>query len=61
MDLKAIYESVIDGDAAGVQSGVKAALAEGMAADTILQQALIAAMEEVGKRFEEGEFSSPKC
>jgi 5-methyltetrahydrofolate--homocysteine methyltransferase len=60
MDLKQIYDSVIDGDAAGVQNGVKAAMAEGMAADVILQQALISAMEEVGKRFEEGEFFVPE-
>jgi 5-methyltetrahydrofolate--homocysteine methyltransferase len=60
MDLKAIYESVIDGDAAGVQTGVNAALAAGTPAETILQQALIAAMEEVGKRFEEGEFFVPE-
>jgi 5-methyltetrahydrofolate--homocysteine methyltransferase len=60
MDLKAIYESVIDGDAAGVQDGVNAALAARMPAETVLQQALIAAMEEVGKRFEEGEFFVPE-
>jgi 5-methyltetrahydrofolate--homocysteine methyltransferase len=60
MDLKTIYESVIEGDAASVQSGVNAALAAGMAPEVILNQALIAAMEEVGKRFEEGEFFVPE-
>lgn len=60
MDLKDIYQSVIDGDAAQVQTGVKEALEKGTAADVILQQALIAAMEEVGKRFEEGEFFVPE-
>lgn len=60
MDLKTIYESVIEGDAAGVQSGVNAALSAGIAPEVILNQALIAAMEEVGKRFEEGEFFVPE-
>jgi 5-methyltetrahydrofolate--homocysteine methyltransferase len=60
MDLKEIYQNVIDGQAPQVQAGVQAALAQGVAADTILNQALIAAMAEVGKRFEEGEFFVPE-
>jgi 5-methyltetrahydrofolate--homocysteine methyltransferase len=60
MDLNEIYQSVVEGDAAGVQQGVNQALAGGLAADVILQKALIAAMEEVGKRFEEGEFFVPE-
>jgi 5-methyltetrahydrofolate--homocysteine methyltransferase len=60
MELRDIFQSVIDGDAAQVQTGVKEALEKGTAADVILQQALIAAMEEVGKRFEEGEFFVPE-
>jgi 5-methyltetrahydrofolate--homocysteine methyltransferase len=39
---------------------VQAALNQGVAADAILNQALIAAMNEVGKRFEEGEFFVPE-
>lgn len=60
MELTQIYQSVIDGDAAQVQAGVQAALDQGIQADTILQQGLIAAMEEVGNRFEEGEFFVPE-
>jgi 5-methyltetrahydrofolate--homocysteine methyltransferase len=60
MELNQIYESVIDGDAPQVQVGVKQALEQGAAADVILNQALIAAMNEVGKRFEEGEFFVPE-
>lgn len=60
MELQKIYQNVIEGNAAEVQSGVQAALAEGVAADVILNQALIAAMEEVGKRFEEGDFFVPE-
>jgi 5-methyltetrahydrofolate--homocysteine methyltransferase len=60
MDIKEIYQNVIEGNAPAVQAGVNAALAQGLAADVILSQALIAAMEEVGKRFEEGEFFVPE-
>jgi len=60
MEIKEIYQNVIEGNAPAVQAGVNAALAQGLAADVILNQALIAAMEEVGKRFEEGEFFVPE-
>jgi 5-methyltetrahydrofolate--homocysteine methyltransferase len=43
-----------------VQAGVEAALAEGVKADAILNQALIAAMDEVGRRFEAGDFFVPE-
>ena len=60
MDLKEIYQNVIAGQAPAVEAGVNAALAENVAADVILKQALIAAMDEVGKRFEEGDFFVPE-
>jgi 5-methyltetrahydrofolate--homocysteine methyltransferase len=60
MSLEKIYQDVIDGQASAVEAGVKAALAEGIAADDILKKALIAAMDEVGARFEEGEFFVPE-
>jgi 5-methyltetrahydrofolate--homocysteine methyltransferase len=60
MVLAQIYQSVIDGDAPQVQAGVQAALSQGLQADAILNQGLIAAMEEVGRRFEEGEFFVPE-
>ena len=60
MNLTEIYEYVIDGNAPQVKAGVQAALAQGLSADVILNQALIAAMNEVGKRFEEGEFFVPE-
>jgi 5-methyltetrahydrofolate--homocysteine methyltransferase len=55
-----IYQAVIDGDAAEVESGVKSALAEGFGADEILSNALIAPMREVGQRFEEGDLFVPE-
>jgi 5-methyltetrahydrofolate--homocysteine methyltransferase len=60
MSLNEIYQSVIDGQTAAVEAGVQAALAQGVAPDTVLNQALISAMDEVGKRFEEGEFFVPE-
>jgi 5-methyltetrahydrofolate--homocysteine methyltransferase len=60
MDLTELYNAVIDGDAAQVQAGVKAALAQGTPAEGILNEGLIAAMNEVGRRYEEGEFFVPE-
>ena len=60
MDLKPIYENVIEGQADEVVSGVKSALAAGVHAGVILNEALIAAMDEVGRRFEDGDFYVPE-
>lgn len=60
MSLEEIYQNVIDGQAPAVEAGVQQALDAGIAADTILNQALIKAMDEVGRRFEEGEFFVPE-
>ena len=60
MDLKAIYQAVIEGEAAEVEAGVKAALAAGTGAEEILNQGLVAAMDEVGQRFEEGDLFVPE-
>ena len=60
MDLKIIFQNVIEGNTAEVESGVNAALAEGIGANTILNQALIAAMDEIGRRFEEGDLYVPE-
>jgi 5-methyltetrahydrofolate--homocysteine methyltransferase len=60
MDLKQLYQHVIDGEASEVEAGVQAALSAGVKAETILSDALIAAMDEVGRRFEEGDFFVPE-
>ena len=60
MDLKPIYENIIEGQADEVESGVEAALAAGVDAGVILNEALIAAMDEVGRRFEDGDFFVPE-
>jgi len=59
-DIKVIYQAVLDGDAAASKEGVTAALKEGLAADTIMQEGLIAAMSEVGRMFEEGVYFVPE-
>jgi 5-methyltetrahydrofolate--homocysteine methyltransferase len=58
--LEDIYQSVIDGDMNGATEGVNTALAEGIAASDILNKGLIAAMTEVGRLFEEGEYFVPE-
>jgi 5-methyltetrahydrofolate--homocysteine methyltransferase len=60
MDLKTIYNNVIEGAASDVEAGVREALAAGIGADTILKDALIAAMGEVGNRYEEGDMFVPE-
>ena len=60
MDLKPIYESVIEGQADEVENGVKAALDSGLEASVILNDILIPAMNEVGCRFEQGDFYIPE-
>ena len=60
MKLEEIYQNVIDGQAPAVEAGVKVALDAGTPADEILQKSLIAAMDEVGRRFEEGDFFVPE-
>jgi 5-methyltetrahydrofolate--homocysteine methyltransferase len=58
--VKEIYENVIDGQAPEVKAKVEAALAAGVNASDILNDGMIAAMAEVGRRFEVGEFFVPE-
>ena len=60
MDQKEIYQNVIDGNAGEVEAGVKAALAADMPAEEILNKVLIAAMDEVGRGYEEGDLFVPE-
>ncbi len=57
---EAIYKAVLEGNSAGVQAGVHAALAAGAQAETVLKEGLIAAMTQVGCLFEEGEYFVPE-
>ena len=58
--LTAIRTAVIQGNACQVESQVKSALESGIAPKTILDQALIEGMREVGAKFEEGEYFVPE-
>jgi 5-methyltetrahydrofolate--homocysteine methyltransferase len=58
--LTEIYTSVIDGDLASTRKNVQAAIDQGVDPAAILNQGMIAAMSEVGKRFEEGEYFVPE-
>jgi len=60
MDLKPIFQNVLDGQADAVAKGVTDALAAGADPNLILNEGLIAAMEEVGCQFEEGELFVPE-
>ncbi len=57
---ESIYQSVLEGDAEGVVNGVNEALQAGSAPAHILNQGMIAAMAEVGRLFEEGEYFVPE-
>ncbi len=59
-ELELIFEAILDGNMPGCTSGVQAALDAGISAPDILQIALIPAMDEVGKLFEEEEFFVPE-
>jgi 5-methyltetrahydrofolate--homocysteine methyltransferase len=58
--LKAIYDGVVEGDNASVQQIVLESLGAGVSAPSILNEALIPAMAEVGRLFEEGEYFVPE-
>jgi len=60
MDLKQLYLHVIDGNVSNVEISVQSALEANIDSNTILNEGLIAAMDEVGRRFEEGDFYIPE-
>ena len=58
--LRELHDSVIRGDREAVVSGVRRAMAEQIPAETILGDGLIAAMREVGERFERQDYYVPE-
>ena len=58
--IKNIYQGVLEGDMGTVQDNVQAALDVGVSPADILHEGLIAAMGEVGRLFEEGEYFVPE-
>ena len=59
-DLKALADAIIKGDQNTAVEITKAAIAEGMAAKTVLDEGLIAGMNVVGARFKKNEVYIPE-
>jgi len=59
-ELQPIYQAILDGDMPAAQESVQAAVDAGIPAAEILNNALIPAMGEVGRLFEEGEYFVPE-
>ena len=55
-----IYQGILEGDMLAVQEATTAALAEGVAAGELLNEAMIPAMGEVGRLFEANEYYVPE-
>ena len=58
--LATIYDAILDGDVTGTKVGVQAALAADLQPEVILNDGMISAMKEVGRRFEEGDYYVPE-
>lgn len=58
--LNNLYNAIMEGDAASAPVLVNEALSQGLSAPQILNEGMIAAMEHVGKLFEEGEYFVPE-
>ncbi len=58
--LSIIYYAILDGDVAGAKDGVQTALMADLQPENILSNGMIAAMKEVGRRFEEGDYYVPE-
>lgn len=59
-DLKALYDAVLNGDAKNAKAITEAALAGGVAPMTLVQEQMMPAMAEVGRRFETNEYFVPE-
>jgi 5-methyltetrahydrofolate--homocysteine methyltransferase len=60
MAIQGIFQAVMTFNEAAVKSGVQAALAAGTPIDQILNEGLIGAMDEVGRKFSDGELFVPE-
>ena len=58
--LSSLYNAILDGGVAGAKDGAQAALDAGLQPELILSEGMIAAMAEVGRRFEDGEYFVPE-
>lgn len=58
--LEPIYEAILEGNKAVAQEGLQKAVDANVAPESILNEALIPAMTEVGRLYEEGEYFVPE-
>lgn len=58
--IKEIYQGIMDGQHKAVEARVQAALQAGISPKTLLNEGMIAAMAEVGRLFEAGEYYVPE-
>jgi 5-methyltetrahydrofolate--homocysteine methyltransferase len=58
--LKKLFDTVLEGDVEGVKTNLQASLDAKLDPTVILNDGMIAAMREVGARFEEGEYYVPE-
>jgi len=59
-DLKALHDAILIGDAKTAKSATEAALAEGVDPMKLVQETMMPAMDEVGRRFERNEYFVPE-
>jgi 5-methyltetrahydrofolate--homocysteine methyltransferase len=59
-NLTQLYNAILDGDATNANDGVQAALLSDLQPEKILADGMVAAMREVGRRFEEGDYYVPE-
>lgn len=59
-DLKQLYDAVVNGDAKQTQSLTQQALAEGVDPLKLVNEYMVPAMDEVGRRFEANEYFVPE-
>jgi 5-methyltetrahydrofolate--homocysteine methyltransferase len=58
--IRNIYNCILDGDMGGTSEAVQAAIDKGLPPGQIMNEGMIAAMAEVGRLFEEGEYFVPE-
>lgn len=58
--LSPIFRAILEGDQAAAREAVQRALEQNIEAEIILKQAMMPAMEQVGRLFEEGEYFVPE-
>ncbi len=60
MDIQTLYDAIVNGNAKTARAATQQALDEGMDPQTLLDDTMIPAMDEVGKRFERNDYFVPE-